>query len=141
MAEPMVTLPAADLAALQARLGALEAAERVRAEIAVPLHLRPDAVDAAMEARRAAVSRPASVRTQEIADKKFGTSAPRWLVKIETMVENTPYGKAPNISEHFPLTLSASNEPEACARYLSTMGITHLAEYHKVVATPATETA
>ena len=113
-------------AALQARVAELEALverlvlrDRQREEAAA----NPAAViDRAFEDWKREAGRPASERTQDIADRTYGTEAPRFRVHLDPTSPDT--GKKVNISEHFPLTLSAHSDLEAGARYQKLMGIT-----------------
>ena len=103
---------------LQGRLAALELAEKQRQELAAN---PPDlTLDKQYEAWKAEVSRPASVRTQEIADRLF-KGPQRYSVRLDTATKKRPDGVAP---EHFPLVIAANSDLEARARYESVMGIT-----------------
>lgn len=126
-----VTVPASTLAAMQARLEQLELRLQLRDDAALhPTKL----LDEAWQREKAELSRPASERTQDAADRKYGTEAPRFRVRLESVSESGS-GKGPNIAEHFPLLVSASSDLEAGARYLSLMGITK--HDHRLVVEPA----
>ncbi len=112
--EPMVQLPAAKLEALLSRLDALEQTQRVQTEAL--LNPRSNILDKAYDAWKQEAGRPASARTQDIADKTFGTSAPRFTVRQD--------GKpGPRIDEWFPLQISAVDRVQAEGRYLELCGI------------------
>jgi hypothetical protein len=124
-----VEVPVATLQAMQARLDALELREQVRAEAA----LRPTRVlDQAWEAEKAELSRPAKERTQDAADRRFGTAAPRFRCRLDSTGEGGKPG--PRVAEHFELTVSAGDPLHAQARYLETMGITQ--HQYKVATEP-----
>lgn len=116
-----VEVPADLLRRMQERLEALERAEAARAEKADDLHPK-QVYDEAWAKREQDISRPASERTQEIADRLFGTAEPRFLVRLDSTTEDGKPG--PDIREHFPLKISGSSDLEAGARYLKVMGIT-----------------
>jgi len=118
--ENMVEIPASVWEAMQKRLDALEQASRLTTEAV--LNSKAKILDPAYEALKVEIAKPASVRTQEIADRRFGTAGKRYRVWLDS---TTPDGKkGPDISEHFPLVLSANSEHEAKAFYLDVMGIT-----------------
>ncbi len=107
-----VTVPVSTLAALQARLDALEeAASQPRTLV----------LDAAWEAEKAALGRPANVRTQELADRTYGTTGQRFRVAMDSTTEDGKPG--PSIGEHFPLEICAHSDLEAAGRYQKVMGI------------------
>lgn len=103
---------------LQARLDALELADRVRLESANP---RTRVIDAEWEALKVKIARTAAERTQEIADARFPDGDPFTVSIDPTTAEGKP---GPNINEHFPLQVRGHSTHEAEARYLELMGIT-----------------
>lgn len=112
-----VEVPVALLEQLRQRLDVLEGRERLREEAQAR---RAPVIDEEWERQKAEISRPASVRTQEMADREYGTLAPRFRVSLDPTDEN---GKPVNVAEHFPLEVSAHSDLEAQARYLKLMGI------------------
>ncbi len=124
-----VEVPLSLLQQLQARLDILETRERTREEMQGRPHV---VLDAAWEAERAQLARSSQERTQEAADKKYGTTGQRFLVRLDsTDAEGKP---GPNITEHFPLMVAAHGELEAGAFYLDLMGIKK--HDYRIVATP-----
>ncbi len=65
--------------------------------------------------------RPANVRTQELADKTYGTTGQRFRVAMDSTTEDGKPG--PSIGEHFPLDICAHSDLEASGRYQQIMGI------------------
>jgi hypothetical protein len=117
--EQMVKVPASALAALQARLEALEANQRTTTEALI--NPRARILDTAYEEWKAEASRPASERTQDVADKLYGKSLPRFKVWLDSRKEDGKPG--PNIGEHFALEISAVDDVQAKGRYLQVMHI------------------
>jgi hypothetical protein len=115
-----VQVPRQMLEQMQQRLQTLEQRQDERREA----FLRSSQVlDMDFEDFKAKASRPASVRTQEAVDKKYGTAAPRFRVRLDSSDPQT--GKpGPNVSEHFELQISALSDLEAKQKYLDAMGIT-----------------
>ena len=110
--------PASLVAQLLARIDLLEHRERERAEAS---HRPTLVIDASYEAWKADVARPAAVRTQEVADKKYGTGGRRFKVRLDARADDGKPG--PNVSEHPELWISANSDLEAGARYLEICGI------------------
>ncbi len=117
--EQLVTVTTSFLESLNARLAMLEHAERARMELAQNPHA--NVLDQEHARWKELTARPASVRTQEIADKKYGNTEPRFKVRLDSTTEDGKPG--PNTSEHFPLEISANSDLEAKARYEQVMGI------------------
>src|SRR5262249_36206563 len=114
----MVEVPAAQLAAMQARLEALERAELLR-QHAVNHH--GNVIDRAWEQAKKDIDPPASVRTQELAARKWGTSQPRFRCRLDSTQEDGKPG--PRLDELFPLDISAHSDVEAGQFYLMAMGV------------------
>ena len=118
-ADPVVQVPVSVLEKLTSRLEALERAELLRQEFAI--NPRARIIDSAYENFKAEVSRSARERTQDVADKTYGTAAPRYRVRLDSTTDEGK--KGPDISEHFELNISAHSDIEAQGRYLQIMGI------------------
>ena len=118
-APEMVSVSADLLRQLQSRLEALERQEAVRLEIA----RNPNALilDPAYEAWKIEASRPAAERTQDIADRMYGTTSPRFRCKLDSTKDDGKPG--PKIGEHPELLISANSDLEAQGRYLKLCGI------------------
>jgi hypothetical protein len=124
-----VAVPANEWARLQERLATLENVQRVQGE----QQGRPTVVlDGAWEATKAELARPAKDRTQEAADKKYGTAQPRFRVRLDSTTDDGKRG--PNISEHPELEISANSDLEAGARWAQLCGVRK--HDYKLVATP-----
>lgn len=126
--EKTIEVPAREYQDLQDRLAKLEK----DAEIHLARQ-NPNAVvhDPAFEAWKAEVARPAAVRTQEMANKLWGTASPRYRCRLE---KSKDVHESVRLDEHFPLEISANSDLEAGARYLQLMGIrSHI---HTLVAEP-----
>lgn len=118
-APEMVTIPAEEWKRLQARLDQLEASSRFAVEAVT--NSRAKIIDQSYEEWKAQAGRPASERTQEVADKLYGREGQRFRVTLDSTLEDGKPG--PNVREHFPLLLSANSDLEAQARYQQVMGI------------------
>ncbi len=125
-----VTVPVEVLERMQARLDELERQTRSTQESL--LNSRQLVIDPDYAAWKAEASRPASERSQDAADRKYGKANPRFRVRLDATTEDGK--KGPNISEHFPLEVSANSDLEAGARYLELMGIRK--HDYRVVAEP-----
>lgn len=117
----MVQVPAADWERLQARLDALEHADRLRAERSDDFHAK-QVLDARQEALEVELMRSPQDRTQARADREYGTEGPRWHCRLDSTREDGKPG--PDIREWFGVVLCANSDLEAQARYLKIMGIT-----------------
>ncbi len=134
-----VEVPVKTWEQVQARLEALELAERVRAEKADD-PLRPRAVyDAAWEQRQAEVGRPAAERTQLLADRRYGTDRPRWRVALDSTREDGRPG--PNVSEHPALELSANSPEEAEGRWRLLCGVRAISADYRMRVEPVAAAA
>lgn len=114
-----VEVPAALWERMQARLEALELAEQKRAEAAANPHAL--VLDSAWERWKAEAGRPASERSQDVANGRYGLAQPRFRVRLDSTAEDGKPG--PRVGEHFALEISANSDLEAQARYLEIMGI------------------
>lgn len=117
--EQTVEVPVSTLDNLQARLASLE--HQLQVEREVRANPPAQVIDDKYEAWKKEAGRPASERTQDVADRRFGTAAPRFRVRLDATGEDGKPG--PKITEHFPLVISANSDDEAGARYLKIMGI------------------
>lgn len=129
-ADPEKSALLALVQSLQARLDALELSQRQQAEAA--LNPRAKIEDEAYQKWKAEASRPASERTQDIADARYGKAGPRFRVRLDTTGEDGRPG--PKVAEHFPLVLSATDETHAKARYQEIMGIRGIQHDYKFIA-------
>ncbi|MES2342311.1 MAG: hypothetical protein V4597_11580 [Pseudomonadota bacterium] len=127
----VVEVPAALWQQLQTRLETLEHAERIRQEAGA---FGPAKVilDPAYEAWKMEAARPAQARSQDVADRRYGTAAPRFRCRLDS---TAPDGKpGPAVGEHPELVVSAHSDLEAQARYLELAGIRK--HDYRVVALP-----
>lgn len=118
-AQEMVTIPAELLRRLESRLDTLERAEFARQELTRSPNIK--ILDEGWEQTKAELSRPAAERSQDIADRKYGTVGKRFRVYLDSTQEDGKPG--PDVSEHPKLTISANSDLEAQARYLDLCGI------------------
>jgi hypothetical protein len=116
----VIQVPADDWQRLQERLTSLEYQQRLRDEQTPALHAK-SVIDRRHEEFERNSMRSAQERTQEIADKNFGTDGPRWRCRLDSTTEDGRPG--PDVSIFFPLDLCANSDLEAQARYQSVMGI------------------
>lgn len=114
-----VEVPLGVLQELQQRLAALEYAQRLTTEAV--MNPRAKILDREYEAWKAEAGRTARERTQDLADARYGTTAPRFRVRLDSTGEDGK--KGPHIDEHPELVLSANSDLEAQARYLALCGI------------------
>lgn len=116
----MVQVPAAEWEEMKATLAQLLHKERVRQEQEPGVHAKSVIEQRHEEFERNSM-RSAQERTQEIADKTYGTDGPRWRCRLDSTTEDGRPG--PDVSNFFALELSANSDLEAQARYLQAMGI------------------
>lgn len=123
-----VTIPAQEWQRVLQRLEAAE--QRSAAAIESVTSSRAKIIDREYEAWKLKADRPASVRTQEIANERYPKGTP-YRCSFDPTGED---GKPKNISEHFPLQIRANSDLEAKARYLDLMGISK--HSYKVIVEP-----
>ncbi len=129
-----VTLPASQLQTLMDRLEALERQAKAAPEL---FDSRAKVVlDKAFEDWKAEASLPASVRTQKIADKTYGTEGQRFHVELQK-ADDSPRGMT--LGEHPALVISANSDLEAMGRWQKLCGVT--SHKHKLIATLVTPQA
>jgi hypothetical protein len=115
-----IPVPAEVFQQMQARLEALEQMQRMQTEAL--LNPRANILDKEYEKWKQEAGRPAGERTQDVADKKYGKTAPRFNCRLDSTKEDGKPG--PHIDEHPTLTISANSEHEAQGRYLELIGVT-----------------
>lgn len=116
----MVTIPRSEWDRLQAAITELLLDKRVREERGDDFHAK-EVLDRQREQRINSITRSCAERTQEIANKTYGTEGQRWRCYMDSTTEDGKPG--PDVSIFFPLELSANSDLEAQARYQSIMGI------------------
>lgn len=133
MAEPKkeetVSVPVSVLQELQDRLARLENVNAVRSEAE---HKPVKILDDAYEAWKREASRPAKERSQDVANKRYGTQGKRFRVRIDSSNEGKP---GPNVSEHPELVISANSDLEARGRWEELCGIRK--HDYRIVCVPA----
>lgn len=132
-AEATVEVPVSLLERMQARIEALEQDRRVREERADTDFRDKTVLDRRQAEFEAAAGKTPRERTQDRADREYGTVGQRWHCRLDSTREDGTPG--PDIREWFGLTLSANSDLEAQARYLKIMGITR--HDYRVVVVPA----
>lgn len=131
----VVQVPRSEWEQLKSNLAELLHDKRVREEREDSLHEKA-VLDRRQQEREAQSMRSAQERTQEIADRTYGTNGQRWRCYLDSTRED---GKAgPDVSIFFPLELCANSDLEAQARYQKLMGITK--HDYRIVAAPLGET-
>ena len=118
-AEETVAVPVSVLEALTKRLETLEHASRVQAEMLV--NSRAAILDPEYEKWKAEVSRPTKERSQDVADRTYGTTGKRFRCFLNSITEDGKPG--PKIDEHPQLVIAANSDLEAKGRYQQLCGI------------------
>lgn len=127
----VVQIPVAELQDMKARLQQLEG--KLSGRVVVDSDPHALVLDSAFEAKKAEASKTSLVRTQEKADRQWGTSSPAWQVHLESRKGED--GKPlVSTSEHPKVRISAGSKEEAIGRYQLLCGI--LSTEHLFVAEP-----
>src|SRR5260370_23504276 len=110
--EEMVQVPASVLQQLQGRVAVLEQQAQIAKDF---LEKSPQQIlDPDYEAWKAEASRPAAVRSQDVADRQYGKDGQRWRCWIDTGTAIGLDGKTPPVVAWLPsLGVAANTDLEA----------------------------